>query len=310
MQIVSRQVIALEDSLLNTVLKEVRFVASGDAIVELLEGTGEIFGSELVQHKRYTFPTGSRVAIFTWHGCSIELVGETDGAYIAKQTPMVIYLNTHAALEMMRQHAEEYGNRGPRLMIVGPTDVGKSTYCRILLNYAGQISVPGTVGALFIERPADAAEGFEKRMPLVYSFGHLSPGENMPLYNMLVTKMAEVINARCANSKAANASGIIINTCGWIKGDGYACIVNAADAFEASHRNFHNHCCVLVVLIALSRLYKQSVCCFWRSIHPRLFKTYSKTQVTASTNLLFLAYSCTVDTCLEKNSHSLRCPAS
>lgn len=47
-------------------------------------------------------------------------------------------------------------------MIVGPTDVGKSTLCRILLNYAvrlgrrpiyvdldvgqGSISIPGTIG--------------------------------------------------------------------------------------------------------------------------------------------------------------------
>jgi len=50
-------------------------------------------------------------------------------------------------------------------MVVGPTDVGKSTLCRILLNYStrmnapgrrpiyvdldpcqGQISVPGTIG--------------------------------------------------------------------------------------------------------------------------------------------------------------------
>lgn len=49
-------------------------------------------------------------------------------------------------------------------MIVGPTDVGKSTVCRILLNYAarlgrapvyvdldvgqGNIAVPGTIGIL------------------------------------------------------------------------------------------------------------------------------------------------------------------
>lgn len=78
-----------------------------------------MFGSELVQHKRYAYPAGSRVVIYSWHGCTVELVGETEGAYVAKETPMVVYLNTHAALEQMRQKAEKEGTRGPRIMITG-----------------------------------------------------------------------------------------------------------------------------------------------------------------------------------------------
>lgn len=41
------------------------------------------------------------------------LTGKSEVAYIAKETPMVIYVNTHAALEQMRQKAEEDGTRGP-----------------------------------------------------------------------------------------------------------------------------------------------------------------------------------------------------
>jgi len=74
----------------------------------------------------------------------------------------VMYLNAHAALEQLRKKAETDNSRGPVTMIVGPMDVGKSTLCRLLLNYAvrmgrrpifvdldvgqGQISVPGTIG--------------------------------------------------------------------------------------------------------------------------------------------------------------------
>lgn len=54
-----------------------------------------------------------------------------------------MYLNAHYALETMRQKAEEELTKnantsvhGPRLMVAGPTDVGKSTLCRILCNYA------------------------------------------------------------------------------------------------------------------------------------------------------------------------------
>lgn len=73
-----------------------------------------------------------------------------------------MYLNAHAALELLRRKAELVNSRGPVTMIVGPLDVGKSTLCRLLLNYAvrmgrrpifvdldvgqGQISIPGTIG--------------------------------------------------------------------------------------------------------------------------------------------------------------------
>lgn len=132
-------------------------------------------------------------------------------------------------------------------MVVGPTDVGKSTVCRLLLSYAvrvgrrptlveldvgqsgvskiivinhhwqlkgnpklliisffppnlwlhfgktlsrmwliyfsSKVSVPGTVSALCIERPADVEEGFSVQAPLVYHFGSTTPGTNIKLYN-------------------------------------------------------------------------------------------------------------------------------
>lgn len=67
----------------------------------------------------------------------------------------------------MRQTAEQNDTKGPIIVIVGPTDVGKSTLSRMLLNYAvrmgglsrrpifvdldvgqGHISIPGTIGKL------------------------------------------------------------------------------------------------------------------------------------------------------------------
>ncbi len=94
-------------------------VAAGEVVLELCEGKAEIFGTELVQHRRYTFSTGTRVAVFSWHGAVVELVGTTEGAYVASQTPMAIYVNTHAGLEQMRSLAERGGHRGPIMMVVG-----------------------------------------------------------------------------------------------------------------------------------------------------------------------------------------------
>ncbi|MFH4973785.1 hypothetical protein AB6A40_000494 [Gnathostoma spinigerum] len=234
---------------------ELRFEVGngGDVMLELIEGKAEVFGTELVLHKKYSFPPGSRVAVFTWKKAVVELYGKTESCYVADQTPMVIYLNTHAALEQLRQHAESVVGqqtdvRGPSLMIVGPTDVGKTTVCRILCNYAvrlgrtptfvdldvgqGSVSIPGTVGAHYIEKTADVVEGFDKQHPLVYHFGSLTPQSNLALYDILIKSLAENINARRKKSADANFGGVIINTCGWIKGEGYACIVNAAEQFE------------------------------------------------------------------------------
>ena len=56
---------------------------------------------------------------------------------MAKSTPMLTYVNVHAALEQLRnQAANDPAGRGPRVLIAGPKDVGKSTLSRILVNYA------------------------------------------------------------------------------------------------------------------------------------------------------------------------------
>ncbi len=46
-------------------------------------------------------------------------------AYVAKETPMIFYLNIHTALEQMRAAADLNKTSGPRVMVVGPDDVGK-----------------------------------------------------------------------------------------------------------------------------------------------------------------------------------------
>jgi len=118
---------------------ELRFEVESkeEVTVEIKSGQAEIFGTELVKGKTYTFKGGSKIAVFTWQGCLVEIRGKTEAAYSSRETPMVIYLNTHAGLEQMRKKAAlDETTRGPITMIVGPTDVGKSTLCKILLNYA------------------------------------------------------------------------------------------------------------------------------------------------------------------------------
>lgn len=229
---------------------ELRFeVEAGSSVqLELLSGKAEMFGSELATGRKYNFGTGSKLAVFTWHGCHIKLTGGTEVAYISKETPMAVYLNVHVALDQLRQQSEKESSRGPRLMIVGPSDVGKSTLCSMLLNYGvrmgrspllvdldvgqGQVSIPGTIGAYVVERTADVEEGFSQNAPLVFHFGHTTPSKNLTLYNLLVSRVADVVNEKCDKFKKVNYSGVIVNTGGWVRGSGYDSLKHAAGSFE------------------------------------------------------------------------------
>ncbi|CAO1407934.1 unnamed protein product [Diamesa serratosioi] len=244
---------------------ELRFEieTKNEVTVELKSGFAELFGTELVKGKTYTFCQGAKVAIFSFQGCVLNVRGTTDVCYIAKETPMIQYLNTHSALEQLRFKAEERNTTGPILMIVGPGDVGKSTLCRIMLNYAvrsghrpifvdldvgqGSISVPGTVGSLLIERPASIEEGFSQLAPLVVHFGHKSPGDNGELYKSSISTLADITLARMKDDKKAMVSGIVINTCGWVKGQGYMHILHAVKAFKVG----------IVAVLDQERLYNE-----------------------------------------------------
>lgn len=92
---------------------------------QLKNGFAELYGTELVKAKKYAFTQGAKVAIFSYQGCVLIIRGTPDACYIARETPMIQYLNTHSAIEQMRVKAEERGTRGPIVLIVGPTDVGK-----------------------------------------------------------------------------------------------------------------------------------------------------------------------------------------
>ena len=66
--------------------------------------------------KPYVF-TACKVAIFTWHGCVVQMNGTPQHAYVADETPMVSYLNLHHALDKLRAQAQTSGQSGPRVRL-------------------------------------------------------------------------------------------------------------------------------------------------------------------------------------------------
>ncbi|KAG1674622.1 hypothetical protein FOA52_001871 [Chlamydomonas sp. UWO 241] len=237
---------------------------SGDVTVQLEDGIAEVFGAELQLGVPINI-NGQRVAVFTWTGCTVHIRGVPADMiiYTADDTPMTSYMNTHTILNNKRAEALKAGGRGPNVIILGPTDSGKSTLSKMLCNWAarsnweptmvdldigqGSITVPGCLAATPIEVPIDVEDGYPLEMPLVYFFGHATPSDNPELYKFLVDRLAAVLEQRAeANPKAA-ASGLIINTLGWIDGLGYELQLHAISSMKAD----------VVLVLEQDRLYNQ-----------------------------------------------------
>ena len=166
--------------------------------ITLRAGSAELFGAELAIDRPLHNLTSAKLAIFTWHGCTLDVSNQDqlDIIYVSDETDAnVSYVNTHAQLEAMRDEAlgqltssssspdntntntptdgtiniKEAGANGivvggPRVLLVGPADCGKSSLARVLVAYAvklgrtpilvdldvsqNMLSVPGTVAAI------------------------------------------------------------------------------------------------------------------------------------------------------------------
>ena len=68
--------------------------------------------------------------------------------------------------------------------------------------------------------------------PLVYYFGHSSPGDNVKLYQHLVSLLAGRVDGRLERDADARASGVIINTAGWGDQAGYDVLLQCIQAFS------------------------------------------------------------------------------
>jgi polyribonucleotide 5'-hydroxyl-kinase len=199
--------------------------------VQLVKGSAEIFGTELPIGHKFTF-SGTKSAIFTWNGCTLEVRGSPTVEYTSEETPMTAYTNLHFALERLRGAASESPTaQGPRIAIIGPEDAGKTSLVKILTAYAvrqgrkpavvnldpkeGVLSIPGTLTATSFSTIMDVEEGFGSsptsgpspvpvKLPLVYYYGLESPEGNTKLYKALVSRIAVAVSSRLSEDDQSN----------------------------------------------------------------------------------------------------------
>lgn len=220
------------------------------AYIMLLSGSAELFGVELAPKRKYTIKPGRSIAIFTWYAAEVAVWGKTQrGNTVTKNNFMKDVLQIHGLIQKKRRESLENGLPAPRVMIVGPTDVGKSTLSKILCAYAArtnfapafidldlgqnEVSIPGTLSTAVIHRKTLSIENnFDNINPLVFFFGHTTPSDLHMLYSNMVQRLENTLDRYRqktlenddAGSKYLRSSGFIVNTMGWVRDGGYEII--------------------------------------------------------------------------------------
>lgn len=222
---------------------EVGFFKHTLTTIILREGSAELFGVELAQSHKYDFHGGGlNLPIFTWHGAVVDVkCDRLEIAYISDETSTnIATVNTHAQLEALRDEAVQTKGEGPRVMVVGPSEAGKTSLCKILTAYAVKLGrtpllmdldpadnclgPPGSLSvcsmdsdAVTVETQATTGVPVSSQPPLV--IWHSATELQSQLFAVQVTALAQKIAKRFENDEAARTAGLIVNTSGQMDKD-------------------------------------------------------------------------------------------
>lgn len=208
--------------------------------IKLESGLAELFGVELALKQVYTF-SGFKGAVFTWTGCQLEVTGNAESEYSGQETDYAVeWLNVHGMLESLRLQNQ---SDGPRVLVIGPDSVGKSTLVRSLAAWQvrsghnptvinldsreGLLAPPSSLTAVTVDSQMEVAGGYgiapmsgptlsPIRTPLIYHFPWQSPLEQPDVYKVVITRMALQVMNKLEENHMANRSGIIVDTPGSI----------------------------------------------------------------------------------------------
>lgn len=224
-----------------------------DITLTLENGSAEIFGIELALNRPYILPHGLNAAAFTWHGATLALDAPASVmAYTATDTPMPLYISAHAVLQSRRELAKVAGIPGPRVVVVGPRDCGKTTLVSILTAYCVKANsgvivadldpsgcgaagvVPGAVGLSMVTHLDLETDGLVHDQVVSVMVGHVSPRHNSLVSGKIFETMGHFLDTFLSKREMNPSSGCIVDTSGDVDGpDGVSTVIAAVRALKA-----------------------------------------------------------------------------
>ena len=211
----------------------------GKLIIKINSGIAEIFGTELAVDDEYVFQSW-KFPIYAVE--DTELIWKcpdlTTNTIIVRSNHTMKYIyNLHFMLEKIRMSNFE----GPRVMVVGDPQTGKTSLSRTLCSYALKFNayqplyinldpqqpiftVPGCVSATPISDILDAqlptwgqsltsgATLLHNKQPMVKNYGLERINENKDLYFECINQLSEVVRERLHVDPQVRRSGCIVDT--------------------------------------------------------------------------------------------------
>lgn len=176
---------------------------------------------------------------------------------------MISYANLHLALEKLRDEAALHGRDGPRVLVLGPENAGKSTLVKLLTAYAtrcgrlpltanldpkeSMLSLPGSISASAFSSIIDIENGWGSsptngpsqvpvKLPLVYYYGLANPEQCTAVFKPIVKRLAVSVMSRLHEDLEAKSTGCLVDTPGVIsQGKGnYEIIQHIVAEFEST----------------------------------------------------------------------------
>lgn len=209
--------------------------------IKLTSGNAELWGTELALNLTYTF-SGSKGAVFTWQGCTLDVNGAAEAEYLGEDTSYAVeWLNVHGSLQEIRDQATKTGSEAPRVLVVGPDHVGKSSLVKTLTAWGvrmgmtptvlnldpreGILAPPSSLTAAAVSASMDVEIGYGMppiagatalpvKTPLVHDWPFASPSDNPSSFKQLITRMALHVTGRLETDSEVKRSGVIIDTPG------------------------------------------------------------------------------------------------
>ncbi|EUD67041.1 hypothetical protein C922_02625 [Plasmodium inui San Antonio 1] len=185
--------------------------------------TAEIFGKELIIDKEYKFGCNRKFAIYTFTGCTIQIKGRTLQEYESGNSTMRDYLSLSYILDAYRKLAKKKKKIGPRVLITGNNNSGKSSVSLILLNYALksgfkpifiEADTKCTCDKVELNRGPGIMSSFvydpmnRMKYALDYYFGYLDLNEDINLYYHLNECISSCVHLMLLNNLNCVSCGV------------------------------------------------------------------------------------------------------